>query len=215
MSAVTSPPDRSSEQRVILDNISWATYLRILEEAGNCRGRICYDRGVLEIMSPSRLHEKIKSLILQMIRIFALELNIEIDSAGSTTLKRERLERGFEADETFWIAHADAVRGRKDVDLDVDPPPDLVVEVDISRSSMGKLGLFAAFGVPEVWRYDGNDLRISILRGEGYTEVKESSALPRFPVAEAVRVLEECASRGETSLVRSFRDYVRKNIGTS
>ena len=92
-----------AEQRVILDHISWQTYLAILNDADNCRGRMTYDRGVLEIMAPSKLHEQVKRLIGRMVEVFTEELNIDIESASSTTFKREDLERGFEADECYYI----------------------------------------------------------------------------------------------------------------
>lgn len=209
MATVSSP----AEQRVVLDNISWSTYLAILEDAENRRGRIAYDRGALEIMSPSRLHEIIKTLIGRMIEAFTEELNIEIASVASTTLKRDDLERGFEADECYYIQNAAAVRRKDEIDLTVDPAPDLVIEVDISRSAMNKFGIYGALGIPEIWRYDGGTIRVYLRQENGdYAEVEQSAALPQLPIAEVVRFLERRVSLGETQLIRSFRAWLRERF---
>lgn len=206
MTAVSSP----AEQRVVLENISWATYLRILEDADNRRGRIAYDRGILEIMSPSKLHETIKKLIGRMIEAFTEELNIEIASVSSATFKRADLQRGFEADECYYIQNAAAIRGRDEIDLAVDPPPDLAIEIDISRSAMDKFGIFGALGVPEVWRYDGRTILVYLRQESGdYAQVEQSAALPQLPISEVARFLEQRGSLGETQLIRSFRSRAR------
>jgi Uma2 family endonuclease len=170
-----------AEQRVVLDNISWSTYLAILRDAESCRGRIAYDRGVLEIMSPSKVHEHVKRLIGRMIEAFTEELNIDIESASSTTFKREDLARGFEPDECYYIAHAGVVRGKDDIDMTVDPPPDLIIEVDISRSSLNKFGIYRALGIPEVWRYDGETLHLYVLHNGTTSKYNKAPSCRSFP----------------------------------
>jgi Uma2 family endonuclease len=206
---IASPP---TEQRVILDNISWSTYLAILKDAEGCRGRIAYDRGVLEIMAPSKVHENVKRLIGRMIEAFTEELNIEIESASSTTFTREDLERGFEPDECYYIEHAAVVRGKDHIDMTVDPPPDLIIEIDISRSSLNKFGIYSALGIPEVWRYEGESLRLYILHDDGYNEVQQSTALPQLPIENLTDVLRQRSSAGETQLIRQFRRRVRRTF---
>lgn len=201
-----------AEQRVILDNISWSTYLAILKDAESCRGRIAYDRGVLEIMSPSKVHEHVKRLIGRMIEAFTEELNIDIESASSTTFKREDLARGFEPDECYYIAHAEVVRGKDDIDMTVDPPPDLIIEVDISRSSLNKFGIYRALGIPEVWRYDGETLRLYVLHNGDYVEVQQSTVLPQLPIDDLRSFLNQRSSLGETQLMRQFRTWVRETF---
>ena len=208
MSIVSSP----TEQRVVLDNISWSTYLAILRDAENCRGRIAYDRGVLEIMSPSKVHEHVKRLIGRMVETFTEELNIEIESASSTTFKREDLERGFEPDECYYIEHAAVVRAKDHIDLTVDPPPDLIIEVDISRSSLNKFGIYQALGIPEVWRYDGEALRVHVLHDDGYVEGQRSTALSQLPIETLISFLRQRTSLGETRLIRQFRTWVRETF---
>ncbi len=206
---IASPP---TEQRVILDNISWSTYQAILKDAEGCRGRIAYDRGVLEIMAPSKVHENVKRLIGRMIEAFTEELNIEIESASSTTFTREDLERGFEPDECYYIEHAAVVRGKDHIDMTVDPPPDLIIEIDISRSSLNKFGIYSALGIPEVWRYEGESLRLYILHDDGYNEVQQSTALPQLPIENLTVVLRQRSSVGETQLIRQFRRWVRRTF---
>jgi Uma2 family endonuclease len=161
-------------------------------------------------MSPSKGHEHIKRLIGRLIEAFTEELNIDIESASSTTFKREDVERGFEPDACYYIAHAAMVRGKDEIDMMVDPPPDLIIEVDISRSSLNKFGIYRALAIPEVWRYDGETLRLYVLHDEGYTEVPHSTVLPQLPVATLQSFLQQRASLSETQLVRRFRAMVRE-----
>lgn len=203
-----------AEQRVILDNISWQTYLAILNDADNCRGRMTYDRGVLEIMAPSKLHEQVKRLIGRMVEVFTEELNIDIESVGSTTFKREDLERGFEADECYYIQQAAAVRGKDEIDLLIDPPPDLLIEVDISRSSLSKFGIYGALGGPEVWRYDGERLRFYVLQAEGDREIQDSSVLPPLSASQLLHFLRQRVEQSETALIRGCRQWVRETVST-
>ena len=200
-----------AEQRVILDNISWQTYLAILNDADNCRGRMTYDRGILEIMAPSKLHEQVKRLIGRMVEAFTEELNIDIVSAGSTTFKREDLERGFEVDECYYIQHAADVRGKDEIDMRVDPPPDLLIEVDISRSSLNKFGIYGALGVPEVWRYNGERLQFYVLQTEGYVEVQDSSVLPPLSASQLSHFVSERLEQSETALIRGLDQRAHLN----
>ena len=209
MPTVSSP----AEQRVVLNNVSWSTYVALVEDVNGRGGRMAYNEGVLEIMSPSPWHETIKRLIGRMVETLTEELNIDIRSVSSTTFKREDAERGIEADECYYIDHAQAVRGKAEIDLTVDPSPDLAIEVDISRSSMNKLDIYSTLGVGEIWQYDGKSVRILVLRADNnYVEVGQSQALPQFPVNEMLRILAEWRSLGETELIRTFRAWVRENI---
>lgn len=201
-----------AEQRVILDHISWQTYLAILNDAENCRGRMTYDRGVLEIMAPSKLHEQVKRLIGRMVETFTEELNIDVMGAGSTTFKHEDLDRGFEPDECYYVQHAADVRGKVEIDLLIDPPPDLLIEVDISRSSLNKFGIYRALGVSEVWRYDGERLRFYVLQADAYVEVQDSLVLPPLSASQLSHVLSQRLGESETALIRGFRQWVQETF---
>ena len=167
------------DQRIVLHNVSWETYERLLKERGESRvPRFAYDRGELEIMSPSTEHESISYYVGLLVGVFAREGGFGLFGAGSTTYNREDADRGFEPDQSFYIRNADRVRGKPRIDLSVDPPPDLVVEIDITSPSLTKLPIYARLGVPEVWRYDGDSFSVLVLEGEEYVEAGESAVLP-------------------------------------
>ena len=142
-----------------------------------------------------------------------MELNIPIRSGKSTTFSREDLERGLEPDECYYIQHELLVRGKNALDLAHDPPPDLAIEVDITSSSINRMAIYAALGVAEVWRFDGETLRIFGLGSDGkYEEAEESSCFPFLPWREFIQFLDEIPEQDETSLARSFQSWVRSRI---
>ncbi len=196
----------SSEQRVVLRSVSWETYLALTDESESRSGRMTYDQGVLEIMSPGMPHEIAKRLIGRMIETFTLYRGIEIRSSSSTTFKRSELQRGFEADESYYVQHACELRGIGEIDLSIHPPPDLVLEVDMTNSSIPKKALFAAMKIPEVWRYDGASLWMGGLYRDGYQDLKQSLVLPGFPQELAAKLLDRQFEENETLLIRAFLD---------
>lgn len=173
------------EQRVVLPNASWETYERLLAEREERRSpRFFYDRGVLEILSPSAEHDMTSRIIATLVELLAEEADTDIENAGSTTFKREDLSRGFEPDECFYFGDGAArvreiVAERGDLDLDSgDPVPDLVVEVDVTSPSLEKLPIYSRLGVPEVWRHDGERLVVFLLDEASYVAASESAILP-------------------------------------
>jgi Uma2 family endonuclease len=202
-----------SEQRVLLSGISWQTYERLLADLGDRAIRLTYDRGNLEIVSPARPHERVKKLLGRMIETMTLELGVKIASGGSTTWKRRDLEKGLEPDECYWVQNEPRVRERDHIDLAIDPPPDLAIEVDISRGSIDRLGIHAALGVPEVWRFDRERLSIVVLQPDGeYAERSASPAFPWLPLGPFAGFLARRNATDETSWIREFRDWVRASI---
>jgi len=202
--------DTPTADHIVLYNVPWSTYETLLTDLDPRGTKLTYYHGTLEIMSPSHKHERLKSLFGLMIRFLAVELQIPVHGGGSTTFKHEVLDHGLEPDECYWVANEPKVRGHDEIDLDKDPPPDLVIEVEITRPLLPRLKMYAALGVPEVWRYDGQELRVLHLSAEGeYTEQPESRAFPFLPVAELTRFLEMRHDTDETSLIRSFREWVR------
>lgn len=144
------------EQRVLLKNVGWETYGRLRKEREERRSpRFFYDRGVLEIVSPSTEHEAVSGVIASLVKELAVALEVDVFDAGSTTFVRQDLSGGFEPDGSFYFARrAGSIRGKKRIDLDAgDPPPDLIVEVDLTSPSLAKLPVYARMGVREVWRY--------------------------------------------------------------
>ncbi|AFY34642.1 Uma2 family endonuclease [Calothrix sp. PCC 7507] len=207
---VTSTP---AEQRTVLHNVSWETFEALLRDTGEDRGsRFAYDCGVLEIMTPLFEHENPKSNFGNFIVALAEELDIEIRSAGSTTLKRKLARRGIEPDTCYYIQNELAMRGRETLDLENDPPPDLAIEIDITSSSVNKFNIYGALGVTELWRYDGQNLKFHQLIEGQYVECKFSIAFPLVSVSEISRFIEQSKSMGEIALLKSFRAWIRKKI---
>ena len=187
MPTVVSPP----EGRVLLRNVSWGTYERLLEEHLDCGSpRFTYDRGVLEIMSPSAEHEWYKELLSDLIKLLARELRIDTLCLGSTTFRRSAAQRGFEPDSCFYTTNVRHVRGKERIDLAVDPPPDIVVEVVVTHPSVSKFPICAELGVPEIWTYDGSRLQIYRLSGSEYIEMPASSILPQLRAKQLSEFLE-------------------------
>jgi Uma2 family endonuclease len=159
------------EQRTILNNISWSTFEAILKETGDKRGyRFAYDGDVLEIMTPLYEHENPRVQLDRFIAILAEELEIEIKSAGSMTLKRSLLRKGIEPDNCYYIQSEPLVKDKQTLSLETDPPPDLAIEIDITHSSINKLELYAALGVTELWRYNGQIIKFYHLQNQDYQE---------------------------------------------
>jgi len=202
----------ASEQHVVLRGISWETYGRIVTERGDSSGsRLTYDCGTLEIMMPSLRHERLKETISTIFQLLAGEMDIDFSPAGSTTFRRQDLNKGFEPDSCFYIQHAAHVRGKEEIDLNIDPPPDLVIEIDVTRSSLNKLAIYAAINVPEVWRYAGDTLEILKLRNESYVAEAESTSL-RGIAATMLNMLVRSSQEMERShWMRQVREFVRKN----
>ena len=207
---------RPAEQRVVLNNIGWNTYEHLLADHGdNSAPRLTYDRGELEIMSPSPEHEKFNRRIAQLVLAVAEELNVEAEDLGSTTFRREDLERGFEPDSCFYIQNEEQVRGKDRIDLAVDPPPDLVIEIDITSPSFSKLPIYAQIGVPEVWRYDGERMTILVLEGSDYAKTAESIVLPPVTSNVLTDFVEKSKSMKRTAWLEVVREWSRENSGSS
>jgi Uma2 family endonuclease len=207
METVKSP----AEQRVVLHKIAWETYERLLaDNENNSAPRLAYDRGELEIMSPSPEHERFNRRIAQLVLAVAEELGIEAEDLGSTTFRREDLERGFEPDSCFYIQNEGLIRGKDRIDLAVDPPPDLVVEIDITSPSFSKLPIYAQMGVPEVWRYDGERMTILVLEGPEHVATNESNALSPVTSNVLTDFVEKCKTVGRTVWLEKVREWVRK-----
>lgn len=202
-----NPP---TDQRVVLHNVSWETYERLLaDHADRSAPRLTYDRGELEIMSPSAEHERLNRRVAQLVLAVAEEAGIEAEDLGSTTFRSEEAERGFEPDTCFYIQNEPAVRGKDRIDLTVDPPPDVVVEIDITSPSIHRLPIYARLGVPEVWRYDGTRFTICVLEGTGYAEAATSAALPSLTGSALSELIEKSKSTGRTAWLREVRQWAR------
>jgi Uma2 family endonuclease len=193
--------------------VSWETYEKLLEDLSDCSvPHLTYDRGDLEIVSPTNPHEEFNRTLNLIVEVVAAELEVSLRVLGSSTFKRKDIKQGFEPDSCFYVTSAKRIRGKKKLDLGVDPPPDLVIEIDITTSSIQKMPIFANFGVPELWQYDGRSLRMWKLQGDEYTRIESSLAFPILTPG----VLEDFLAKSEKwedrpRLFRFIRDWVSGN----
>ena len=203
----------TAEQRVILSNISWQTFEQLLKELGDNRStRLAYNNGLLEIMTPLGPHENNNRFIDDLVRAIADELNLNLKKFGSLTMKRSKKLKGAEPDSCYYLQNEPLVRSKQDIDLDKDPPPDLVLEIDMTSGSLDKKPIYAAIGVPELWHYDGNKLEVFVLQkldGE-YETVSKSQTFTWMSMDVIPRFIRQSLVDGETATLRSFREWVRE-----
>ncbi len=201
-----SPPN---SQPFRLDSISWQGYEDVLRAVGDQLVYVTFDRGRMELMSPSPSHEIYKELIGGLIDVLAMEKSIPLVALGSATFCRKDLLRGLEPDKCYYIARAARMRGKTDIDLAVDPPPDLVIEIDITHRSLDREAIYAAMGVPELWRFDGSHLQSLVLHGAEYELAAASACFPGLVLGEMERFVKMGASLDTTSIRMAFRDWLR------
>ena len=210
--AIASRAEPMPQQRFVVRQSSWQTYQTVLKAFADSPVRVTFDRGALELMSPSGPHERLKKLLDRLISAAAEELEIPLRSQGSTTFSREELNRGLEPDECYYIEHEPDVRDRDDIGSD-DPPPDLAVEVEVSRTALDRMGIYADLGVPEVWRLSGTDLVMLRLDESGsYREVDRSEIFPQIPRSVFTELLDRRFETTELKLVRDFRRWIQDNL---
>ncbi len=203
------------DQRVLLNFVSWSLYEQLLTEAGDHPVRMTYDRGRLEFMSPSRTHEIISRRINRLIEILTEEQNIPLQSAGSTTWKQADLQCGIEPDECYYVG-SDSVEvaagGREESN---ELPPDLVIEVEVSRSAIDRLAIYGALGVREVWRVDEQSIRVLVLGDDNlYLQSEKSLILPTAPLTAMSHFLFERQDANDTAWAKAFRIWLRDHLSS-
>ncbi len=203
----------SRDHSVVLHAVSWDTYRALREMPENQNVRMTYDRGELEIMSPSRAHEAIAELLGMLIEIWSLEFDVGIAACGMITISRADLDRGFEPDKCYYVQHEPQMRDEEEIDFSVDPPPDLAIEVEIRHKLSNKMKIYAAFGVPELWHCRGRKLRVYELAADGrYVPRDTSICFPNLPIEKIEETVRQLGTARRTTLLRSFRDWVRDNV---
>jgi Uma2 family endonuclease len=197
---------------VTVPNTDWQTYTRLLRAFAERPGvRLAYDRGVLEIMSPLLEHDEPSDFLGTLVSALTEELGLPLKRGGSTTLRRRRKQRGIEPDRCYWIAHEPEMRAVRHLDLRIHPPPDLAVEVDVTNSSLDRMGIYAALGVPEIWRLDGPSLTFHRLGpNRRYSAAAHSLSFPQVTPADLTRFLSLLGREEENAIVRQFRAWVRQ-----
>lgn len=199
-------------QQMLLQDISWQQLEDILEEMGERRAaRISYSHGWLEIMVPLPEHEKDKELIGDLVKILLEILQIDFEPFGSTTLKNERMRQVVEPDTSFYIQNQAAVIGKNRIDLNIDPPPDLAIEIDIT--SRTRFQNYEILRVPELWRHTQQGLEILLLKEGKYIKSESSPNFPGIPIVELVNeYVQQCLTIGRSQAMRNFRDWVKNNL---
>lgn len=201
-------------QQLLLEDVSWQQFESILAELGEHRAaRISYSDGFLEIMVPLPEHEKAKEIIGDMVKILLNERSINYDALGSTTLKSENMTQGVEPDACFYIQNQAAIIGKNRINLSVDPPPDLAIEIDLT--SRTQLENYQILGVTELWRYGKQGLQINVLQAEKYVESDFSPTFPDIPIIELVnQYVQQSQVVGSSQAIQAFRNWVQDNIRT-
>lgn len=207
-----NPSSEKTTQRVVLSNISWQTYESLLAEAGDKRAsRFSYSQGVLEIIMPSDLHETVNCLLKRIVTALTEELDLKIKGFGSTTLNREDLKQGAEPDSCFYIQNVDRILGRR-LDISTSPPPDLVIEVDITSPSSNRFAVYRQLEIPEVWRYRAQTVQIYQWQNREYITCDRSPTFPILSVAMLNQFLQMAETEDDNAIIRSLRQWVREEL---
>ena len=195
---------------IVFRDASWRLYQSILREYDERPSRINYDRGTLEIMTLSLEHERYKSILGMMLGLIALTFGVRMANGGSSTLTRLTKRKGLEADQCYWIGNEPAVRTKKRIDLRTDPPPDLVIEIDVMHSVVNREKIYAALGVPEMWvlkRETG--LATSKLEQGAWRPVERGKSFPFLRVADLNPFVARIGSDDDTSILADFAQWLR------
>lgn len=204
-----------SPWHMVLSGLSWPDYRRLLdarEDAGRKCVRITYANGEAEIMTVGTLHERWKRMLAALVDIYLVESHIPCMPCGGMTIDREDADRGFEPDECYYIRPTPKLLELRQLDFATDPPPDLAIEVEMSRRVIDRLPIYALFGIPEVWRFDGKQVRVLLLQPDGTYRAGASVALPEFPFAEVPRFLQLAETLDYGSISRQFRDWFHSTL---
>lgn len=198
---------------LIFEDVSWEEYERLLDDLGESRRvRVSYDRGRLEIVTISWPHEMYKDLLQDIARAYADETNSVMESYGSATMKVVEFQQGAEPDTCFYVKSASQIIGKGLIELGVDPPPDVIVEVDISHGSKRKFSFYGNLGVPEIWTYQRGQLRICHWTKQGYLEATGSQSFPLLTSEIITQFLEQGKSAGQSAALREFRQWLRTTL---
>jgi Uma2 family endonuclease len=208
MAAIAESP----ANHLLLYDVSWEAYSGVMAAFGERRLRHTYNEGTFEITAPLNVFEWRSKLIARLIGAYTFEHNIPTQSIGSTTLGSERVQKGLEPDDCYYLSHEEEVRGRLDYDPDRDPPPDLAIEIDVPYRSLNRMEVYAALRVPEIWRTTDHGVSFYRLNRSGqYSTIRRSRELSLFTPTLLDEYLALRGTMGETTIVRQFVAWVRSN----
>ncbi len=198
-------------QKLILQGVGWDFYERALKEFENSNAlHFAYDDGFLEVEVPTLKHEKPKGLLADLVKFICLELEIDFVDAGQTTFRKKSKAKGVEPDTGFYIQKESQIRGKMEINLQKDPPPDLVIEVDVTSPSLDKMPIYAALGVPEVWLYKGEKVEFYKLIGEKYQQIENSIALPILSSEKATDFLNKGLKESSSKWFQEVRNWTKQ-----
>jgi Uma2 family endonuclease len=207
-----SAPMIPTDNRIVFHDVTWDEYEKFLQAVGERPARVTYDRGMLEIMTLSSVHEWWKGRLGFVVRLLGGALGVDVQGYGSMTQRRRDIERGLESDECFYIGNLSGMRGPRVIDITQDPPPDLGIEVEVHQSAVDRMAIYAALGVAEVWRFGDDTLRVFHLQADGnYEERPHSAAFPSLPLAEFVRFLLTTQDLSDAALIHAFHEWLRQH----
>ncbi|MDB5289945.1 MAG: hypothetical protein JWL69_1186 [Phycisphaerales bacterium] len=217
MTATLPPANQLNEERFLFETADWEFYESVLEKLGDRHVFATYDGRSLELMSPSWEHERYAELSGILIRLLAYELGMPYRSGGSTRFKRKDLDAGLEPDRCFYFQSAGAIRGKRKIDLTIDPPPDLVIEIEISQRLLDRVSIYEKLAVPELWRYDGKSLRVFVPDGRGkYRQADRSPTFPTLPLTQVDQFLKMSWDLSDDlAWENAVREWVRQNLKKS
>jgi Uma2 family endonuclease len=211
-SSTQAPP----EARLVFAGARWHDYEAMLQIVGERRIRVTFDRGAMEVSMASQRHEQAAQLLGLFVTRLAEEWEIPYEPLGMTTWKMPGAAKGLEADQCYYIQHHAVAREQEVLDFDIDPPPDLAIEVDITSSSLDRMAIYAALGVPEVWRYDGRTMSMYQLQPAGQYEPFESSrCIPGIRPADVERFIELGRTTDKIRWARELRDWARTELASN
>lgn len=205
---VTSDIQLNQQQHLVLNDVDWEFYEQVLGKIGNRPIRVTFFEGTIEIMAPLSKHELVKKAIARLVETMMLDLNMSAVPFGSTTFREEAKGAGLEPDECYYVKNPTAVRGMERFDPERYPPPDLAIEVDITRRSIPRQPIYAALGVAELWRFDGQELEVLVLGKKGYSRVNSSSAFPFLPMDRFTQFVHRLLNEDQAIVLQDFRKWV-------
>lgn len=199
------------DSELILHGYSWDDYSELMDTLIEPAGlRIAFDGGTLQIMTLSSTHEKLARLLERMISLLSLRLGVDVEAFGSTTVKLSKEMKGLEPDACYYVQRADEIGGRSEIDFEIDPVPDVAVEIDIHNVSLDKLPIYAALGFPEVWRFAGSHFEFYELSGDAYIPVKTSVALPMLTPDILSTFLNRGRDEKQNNVLRGFEAWLEE-----
>lgn len=201
------------EQHFRLDCVDWEFYQTLLDQLGDRHVFVTFNDGSIELMSPSWEHDKRGRRLGLLVSVLAEELNIPVEGGGSTTFKREDALAGLEPDECFYVGNFQRVTGKSEIDLSIDPPPDLAIEIEVSRRMIARMPIYAALKIPEIWRDDGEHVHVHVLGNDGsYREERKSISFPTMPIDQIDQFLDLAKTTDEMNWTRTGRNWVKQNL---